>query len=96
MKLNRYKDAANAFQEAIEAAMTQLDDEAKLKPFVTEVEKHLKVSTAKLAGSDTCNTDLFKDDSKLPMLTGANPQMPAFSKVIEMLYSPKVCVDLAD
>ena len=88
MKLKRLGDAVAAFQGAIEAAMTQLDDEAKLKPFVTDAEKCLKICKGQSTSSKSA-ADFFKDECKLPMLTGANPQMPSVSKSVKIVYSSK-------
>lgn len=88
MKLGSFSDAIVTFGEAMTAARKNVTDEKKLAPFIADVQKCLKVCSSKKASSLKLE-DVLKEDSRMPMLTGVNPQMPAFTKAVQIEYAPK-------
>ena len=87
MKLSHFSDAIIVFGEAITMAKKNVSDEKKLRPFINDAQKSLKVCSSKKSSSIQMTKDFDIDESKLPMLTGVNPKMPAFSKAVQITSS---------
>lgn len=88
MKLGSFSDAIVTFGEAMAAARKNVDDEKKLAPFIADAQKCLKLCSSKKSSSLKLE-DVLKEESRIPMLTGVNPQMPAFSKAVQIEFTPK-------
>ena len=87
MKLSHFSDAIIVFGEAISMAKENISDEKKLRPFINDAQKSLKICSSKKSSSIKMTKDFDMEDSKLPMLTGVNPKMPAFSKAVQITSS---------
>lgn len=94
MKLGHYSEAIIVLGEAVAKARKNVEEEKKLNLFLSDVQKSLKVCSSKKSGSLPLK-GYDKEETGLPMLTGANPQMPAFSKAVEIAHSQKVGLVLA-
>ena len=85
MKVSRYVQAIEAFENCLESLPRGIKDEKKLETFTADVEKSIKACQ----GRESSGVDPFaKDISKIPSLGfGVNPSIPSFSKAINLEYS---------
>ncbi len=90
MKMQHYSDAIVVLGEAIALARKNVKDDGKISQFLTEAQKCLKMCSSKKSASLDRKVDFDQEESKLPMLTGVNPQMPAYSKAVLICHTPKV------
>ena len=90
MKLSHFSDGIITFGEAIAMAKKNISDETKLRPFINEAQKGLKLCSSKKSSSVQIVNYFDSEESNLPMLTGMNPKMPAFSKAVKITYSKEV------
>lgn len=92
MKLGYFSEAIIILGNAMTKAQKNVEVEKKRQIFFVDVQKSLKFSSSKKSASlkmENFNKD-EEEMKNLPMLTGINPQMPAFSKAIKICHSSKV------